>query len=192
MTPEREGGVMTTSNEASADAKRLFRDALGMFPTGVAVVTSATPEGPLGATVSSFTSVSLEPPLVLFSMARSAKSFSAWERTGNFAVNILDEEQSSISTKFARSLSDKWTGLDPRISETTGAPLLPDALAWFECRTWARYDGGDHLIMVGEVISFAHRPKHDARPLVFFGSNYARLEAPRTILEQQGSFPSAR
>lgn len=181
---------MTKLNEPSpsADAKRLFRDAMGMFPTGVAVVTSASAEGPLGATVSSFTSVSLDPPLVLFSMARNAKSFSAWEMAETFAVNVLDETQSTLSTQFARAMSDKWSGLEPLIGEKTGAPLLPGALAWFECQTWARYDGGDHVIMVGEVVSFSHRARHGARPLVFFGSAYARLELSRAHVEQEDSF----
>jgi flavin reductase (DIM6/NTAB) family NADH-FMN oxidoreductase RutF len=161
----------------SAVATRRFRDALGMFPTGVVVVTSLTPSGEaLGATVSSFSSVSLDPPLVLFSMARSARGFPAWQEVTSFAINVLDEMQSAISSQFACSLSDKWSGLDPLIGAKTGMPMLPDALAWFECRMWARYDGGDHVIYVGEVLDFAHRAKEHARPLVFFGGAYARLE----------------
>ena len=136
---------MTKANDPAApiDAKRLYRNALALFPTGVAVITSVTPDGEkLGATVSSFTSVSLEPPLVLFSMARSASAISAWLGVDAFAVNVLDERQSEVSTRFARSRSAKWSGVIPLLSETTGAPLLPDALAWFECRTcWTRFRG---------------------------------------------------
>lgn len=160
------------------DEARLLRDAFGAFPTGVAVVTTRDGEGcALGATISSFSPVSIDPPLVLFSIARSARAFETWARVDAFAINVLEEGQRDVSTQFARSLSDKWNGLDPLLSEVAGLPLLRDTLAWFECRTWARYDGGDHLILVGEIIAFSNGARDDARPLVFYGSRYARLEA---------------
>ena len=189
------GSLMVTRNNPALppDNKRLLRHALGLFPTGVAVVTSTTWEGErLGATVSSFSSVSLDPPLVLFSMARIANSFEAWRCVETFAVNILDELQTDISSRFSRPKSDKWSGLEPQISKITGAPLLLDALAWFECRTWARYDGGDHVIFVGEIVSYAHRTGEDVRPLVFFASNYTRLENSRQNLDGERSFLSLK
>jgi flavin reductase (DIM6/NTAB) family NADH-FMN oxidoreductase RutF len=158
------------------DPKRAFRGALGMFPTGVAVVTTVTPDGErLGTTVSSFNSVSLDPPLVLFSLARSARSFSVWTETGLFAVSVLHAGQQRLSSQFAASLTDKWKGLAAVRGEETGLPLLCGALAWFECRTWARYDGGDHVIMVGEVLAWQRPQADSARPLVFFNSRYAEL-----------------
>jgi flavin reductase (DIM6/NTAB) family NADH-FMN oxidoreductase RutF len=161
---------------------RDFRDALGLFATGVVVITSAGDAGDngdrsgyLGATVSSFSSVSLDPPLILFSIGRQSKAFAAWQSVDKFAVNILSENQSAISTRFARALTDKWDGVSvcPGLE---GVPLLSDALAWIECRSYAKYDGGDHLIMVGEVLSLTARSGADTRPLVFFGGKYRQLD----------------
>ena len=161
---------------APEDAARALRSVLGLFPTGVAVITSVAQDGEkLGATVSSFNTVSLSPPLILFSIARNARSYAAWESAQTFAVNILHESQSRISTQFARPLSDKWQGLDPIAGRATGAPLIRDALAWLECRTWAQYDGGDHLIIVGEILAYDRPATADPRPLVFSASRYARL-----------------
>jgi flavin reductase (DIM6/NTAB) family NADH-FMN oxidoreductase RutF len=162
---------------------REFRDALGLFATGVVVITSAgnagcgdgDRSGYLGATVSSFSSVSLDPPLILFSIGRHSKAFAAWQSVDNFAVNILGENQSAISTRFARALTDKWDGVSvcPGLG---GVPLLSDALAWIECRSYAKYDGGDHLIIVGQVLSLTARSGAGARPLVFFGGKYRQLD----------------
>lgn len=179
------------SADPSKDQKRLLRDVLGLFPTGVAIVTSVAADGErLGATVSSFNTVSLDPPLVLFSMARNARSFGAWSAAQHFAVNILHEDQSSVSTRFARALSDKWLGLDPVIGAVSGMPLLRDALAWIECRTWARHDGGDHLIIIGEIVAYERRLASSGRPLVFSESRYARLDSAKDIEtpDQEGQF----
>jgi flavin reductase (DIM6/NTAB) family NADH-FMN oxidoreductase RutF len=169
----------TASDRAFSD--RDFRDALGLYATGVAVITGRTDEGArLGATVSSFSSVSLDPPLVLFSIGRSTRAFPAWETIKRFAVNILAEEQGAISTRFARSLTDKWEGIEPRLG-ANGAPLLHGALAWLECTCYAKYDGGDHVIFVGHVDALTVRAASDARPLVFFGGKYRRLDIDRLI-----------
>ena len=160
---------------------REFRDALGLFPTGVAVVTTLTAEGErLGATVSSFNSVSLEPALVLFSMARTARSFAQWEAAEHYAVNLLDEAHSEISTRFAKAMSDKWQGLEP-LSGAAGQPLLREAMASFECRSDARYEGGDHVIFVGEVTAFSLAPRAVPRPLVFYKGRYRQLDAEHVI-----------
>jgi flavin reductase (DIM6/NTAB) family NADH-FMN oxidoreductase RutF len=162
---------------------RDMRDALGMFPTGVAVITALTAEGEgLGATVSSFNSVSLDPPLILFSLAREAKSIGAWKGAKQFAVSVLGEHQSQISTRFARALTDKWDGVAPVAAKTIKAPLIRDALAWFECEAWAVYDGGDHLIIVGRVVHLERIVHSDPRPLVFSGGRYRRLD-PGTPIE---------
>ena len=158
---------------------RDFRDVLGLFATGVAVIMSAGNAGSggyLGATVSSFSSVSLDPPLILFSIGRHSKAFAAWQSVESFAVNILGENQSAISTRFARALTDKWDGVSvcPGLGEV---PLLSDALAWIQCRSYAKYDGGDHLIIVGEVLSLTARSGAGTRPLVFFGGKYRQLDA---------------
>jgi len=160
---------------------RQFRDVLGLFATGVAVITSKAQDGArLGATVSSFSSVSLDPPLVLFSMGRNAKAFPAWEVVGAFTVNILAEDQSATSSRFARALTDKWEGIVPCVG-ANGLPLLDGALAWLECSSYARYDGGDHLIFVGRVDALTLRANTDVRPLVFFGGRYRQLDSDRLI-----------
>jgi flavin reductase (DIM6/NTAB) family NADH-FMN oxidoreductase RutF len=168
------------------DAKA-FRELLGTFATGVTVITTITADGErLGTTASSFNSVSLDPPLVLFSIARSAWSFDAWQQAGGFAVNILAEEQDDISTRFARPRTDKWSGLVPEAGTAAGLPLLPGALASMECVSYAKYDGGDHVIMVGRVVSLRRRQSH-GRPLLFFGSRYRalgddeRIPTPRDV-----------
>lgn len=161
-----------TETQAAFTGREL-RDMFGLFPTGVAIITTVGANGDhVAATVSSFNSVSLEPPLVLFSMARTSKSYDTWEAAETFAVNILSEDQRTLSSQFAKSSGDKWQDVSPVMTES-GLPLIPGALGSFQCRTWARYDGGDHLIIVGEV--FACAKSAEGKPLVFSGSRYARL-----------------
>jgi flavin reductase (DIM6/NTAB) family NADH-FMN oxidoreductase RutF len=160
---------------------KALREVLSSFATGVTVVTTITADGQrLGTTASSFNSVSLDPPLVLFSIARTARSFAAWQQAKAFAVNILAEEQHDISTRFARPLMDKWSGVVPEAGPAAGLPLLPGVLAAMECVSYARYDGGDHVIMVGRVVSLQHR-QPNGRPLVFFGSRYRTLDVDERI-----------
>lgn len=156
---------------------RQFRDALGAFPTGVAVITAATADGErLGMTVSSFNSVSITPPLVLFSVVRRAHSFAAWMQVTRYAVNILSQDQEDISNRFARPLADKWNGLIV-IDGETSVPLLPNALASFECEPHAHVDGGDHVIFLGRVVALRTTPLRRAQPLIFYGGRYRRLDA---------------
>jgi flavin reductase (DIM6/NTAB) family NADH-FMN oxidoreductase RutF len=173
---------MSEVAEASpAFSSQQLRAALGSFATGIAVVTAVTEVGErIGATVSSFNSVSLDPPLVLFSMARTSRAFAAWQSVSHFAVNVLAEHQDHVSTKFARSLNDKWEGAR-HVAGAHGAPLLPDTLATFECARYANYDGGDHVIIVGRVLAVHHREQTDAVPLIFFRSKYRRLASEGAI-----------
>ncbi len=152
---------------------REFRNALGGFVTGVTVVTTRAPDGmPIGITANSFNSVSLDPPLVLFSLDRRAYSLAAFVAAQAFAIHVLADGQGELSRIFARALADKWTGIDFE-TWATGTPILVGALARFECRTHAIHEGGDHLIFVGEVLRFDHRP--EARPLAYFRGAYAKL-----------------
>jgi len=156
-----------------------FRKALGTFPTGVAIITARSSDGALhGMTVSSFNSVSLDPPLVLFSVARTVQSIAIWEQAKDWGVNILAESQDGLSTRFAKSGAGKWSGIEP-ISASTGVPLLPGALAHFECERYAVYDGGDHLIFVGKVLSLGRPSGSVGAPLVFFSGRYHQLDRPR-------------
>lgn len=157
--------------------ERRFRDALGAFPTGVAIVTGITADGQrLGMTVSSFNSVSTSPPLVLFSIALRAHSFPAWMGMERYSINILSQAQEDVSNRFARALGDKWSNL-VLIDGETGLPLLPNTLASFECESYARYDGGDHMIFVGRVIALRTTPHKQEQPLIFYGGRYRRLDA---------------
>ena len=154
---------------------RAFRDALGMFATGVTVVSAAGADGeaPVGMTVSSFNSVSLDPPLVLFSIDCGALSLPVLRRASGYAVSVLSAEQVALSKRFAGTGIDKWAGLDPEIG-FGGAPLVPGAIATFECRPYGVHDGGDHEIFVGKVV--VHRAAAaGADPLVFFGGAYRSL-----------------
>jgi flavin reductase (DIM6/NTAB) family NADH-FMN oxidoreductase RutF len=151
---------------------RSFRSALGTFATGITVVTSVGPDGePLGFTANSFNSVSLDPPLVLFSLDRRAYSLRHFEQAGVFAINVLREDQEQVSTAFARALSDKWDSVKFETWET-GCPILIDALANFECETKSMHDGGDHVIFVGRVLALR---TNEGRPLLYYRGAYRQL-----------------
>jgi flavin reductase (DIM6/NTAB) family NADH-FMN oxidoreductase RutF len=147
---------------------------LGQFATGVAVVTSQVDGVNMAMTVSSFNAVSLRPPLVLFSIARNAQSFDLWQRARSFAVMVLQEGQGPLSNKFARSGENKWHDVDV-VAGVTEAPLLPTWLACFECKVYARYDGGDHEIVVGEVVHLQGSSHQSSGPLVFYRGRYRVL-----------------
>ncbi|HWL42123.1 MAG TPA: flavin reductase family protein [Ilumatobacter sp.] len=158
------------------DPARALRRSLGCFATGVTIVTAAGRAGepPIGMTVSSFNSVSLDPPLVLFSIADNARSLEALSEAPAYAVNVLAADHVDLSNRFARPSEAKWDGVDYEPGHL-GVPCLPGALAAFECRPYATYDGGDHVIFVGEVV--AHRSLPDAQPLVFYRGAYHLVTA---------------
>ena len=126
-------------------------------------------------TVSSFNSVSLTPPLVLFSVARNARGFATWTRMQRYAINILSQQQEELSNRFARPSADRWSGLMV-LDGSSGVPVLPNALAAFECEHFAHYNGGDHEIFVGRVVAHRANSYKLERPLIFFGGRYRRLE----------------
>ncbi len=144
---------------------RAFRDALGNFATGVTVVTAKSEDGTLaGVTASSFNSVSLDPPLILWSLDRTSPSLRTLESASHFCVHILAEGQNDLCMKFAKSGDDKFNGVE--FSEGLGgAPMFDGCLAQFECRNLVHHDGGDHVIIIGEVERFETA---DGEPLVFF------------------------
>jgi len=147
-----------------------FRNALGQFATGVTVITTRDKGGDaVGVTASSFNSVSLDPPLVLWSLAKSASSLEAYETSGGFNVHVLAAHQSDLSNQFARAGADKFAGVDITDCEN-GFPLLPECAALFRCRTHFQYEGGDHIIFVGEVIEYE---AHPFPVLVFHAGQYA-------------------
>ena len=153
---------------------RAFRRALGEFATGVAVVTArGRGEELIGMTMSSFNSVSIDPPLVLFCVDRKARSLPAMLEARGFAINVLARDQEGISNQFARALSDKWTQIKTSVGHAE-APLISGALAHFECAPFANYDGGDHVIFVVRVLRHTSRSEA-AAPLIFFRGRYRDL-----------------
>jgi len=147
-----------------------FRAALGMFATGVTIVTARDPQGRrIGLTANSFNSVSLSPPLVLWSLSRSAGSLSAFAEGSHYAINILAADQHDLAERFSSKVVDRFAGLAFH-EGSGGAPVLAGAAAVFECFNRSRYEEGDHVIFVGEVERCTHRP--GAQPLIFHGGRY--------------------
>lgn len=152
--------------------QRQFRDALGAFATGVTVVTAKDAEGkPVGATANSFSSVSLDPPLVLWSVAKTANCFDAFMKAKHFAIHILHSGQEGISRLFATKEVDKFANLKWH-ENAGGAPLLEDFGVRFECTTEHLYEGGDHIIVVGRVHDM---DAQDCEPLGFYKGKYAKI-----------------
>ncbi|MGY1811299.1 flavin reductase family protein [Blastococcus sp. SYSU D00820] len=143
---------------------RVMRDVLGNFASGVTVVTAVGPDGPVGFTCQSFSSLSLDPPLVVFAPARTSTSWPRLREIGRFCVNVLAEDQSGTASAFARSGADKFAGVRWRPSRQ-GAPVLEDVVAWIDCTLWAEYDGGDHTLVAARVLDLGADPGR--RPLVF-------------------------
>ncbi|PKO55122.1 MAG: flavin reductase [Betaproteobacteria bacterium HGW-Betaproteobacteria-21] len=159
---------------ATEDFARNFRNALGMFATGITVVTMRTPAGePIGLTVNSFNSVSLDPPLIVWSLSNDLPSRALFEACEYYAINVLSADQEAVSQRFASRLGDRFAGLgfDHGMG---GAPLLHGCCARFECRNTNRHAGGDHTVFISEVVRFDRTP---ADPLVYFGGSYRYLLA---------------
>jgi 3-hydroxy-9,10-secoandrosta-1,3,5(10)-triene-9,17-dione monooxygenase reductase component len=151
---------------------REFRNALGQFTTGVTVVTALDADGnPVGMTANSFSSVSLEPMLILWSIAKSCSSFAAFNQADHFTIHVLHAEQQVISNQFAAKGGDRFAGVE-YASGHGGVPILTDYCARFECTTEHRYEGGDHIILVGRVEQYDHKSKN---PLIFHAGRYADL-----------------
>jgi flavin reductase (DIM6/NTAB) family NADH-FMN oxidoreductase RutF len=163
---------IVTTIEPAIDP-RAFRDASGWFATGVTVITTRDHDGaPVGFTANSFTSVSLDPPLVSFALYRGANCHAAFAAARHFAVNVLAEDQEELSRRFAGIDSDKWRGIAFTLGET-GCPLFEGVLAGFECARYAAYEGGDHDIFLGRVLHITAR--RTGSPLIFCRGSYAAL-----------------
>ena len=153
-------------------SKEEFRAALGRFASGVTIVTTRDTEGNLhGLTVSAFSSVSLQPSLVLVCIEKSAGSHHAFENGGAFVVNILREDQQAISNQFASRIFDKFAGINYRLG-IEDLPVLNDALVNLECRQTNAHDAGDHTIYIGEIEKVTVT---DGNPLIYFHGNYREI-----------------
>lgn len=160
---------MPVTSGDDLDPLRLRR-AFGMSATGVTVITARHPtQGLLGITANSFNSVSLEPPLVLFSLARTSFTLGPILEAPCFVVNVLRDGQHALSHRFARAGDEKWMGVSHHPS-SRGAPILEGAIANFECVHHAQHDGGDHLIILGRVVQLEVDP--EGEPLLYFHSRY--------------------
>ena len=170
---ERHAPLMPLSYIGGSEP-RVLRDALGCFATGVTIITTIGEDGePIGLTANSFTSVSLEPPLVLFSLAKSSANLETFTKAGRFAVNVLHIGQQPLSNRFASREANRFEGVDWEVRFPDGSPILAGTLASFDCRTHACHEGGDHLMFVGEVLHAWFEPHRD--PLLYFKGKYRRL-----------------
>jgi flavin reductase (DIM6/NTAB) family NADH-FMN oxidoreductase RutF len=154
-----------------------FRSALGQFATGVTVITTRTFSGqPIGITASSFNSVSLDPPLVLWSLATKSASMPVFRGNSHYVVNVLSDSQLDLCQRFATLKGDRFAGVGHAAGDT-GMPVLDGALAWFECHNRSRYEEGDHVIFVGEVERCGVHPEAASMaPLVIYGGAFHRLK----------------
>ncbi len=150
----------------------VMREVLGHFASGVTVVTAVTDDGPIGFTCQSFSSLSLDPPLVAFAPAHTSRTWPQLREIGRFCVNVLAEGQDDVSQNFARSAADRFAGVRWTPS-AHGAPVLDDVVAWIDAELWAEYDGGDHSIVVARVLDLGADP--DRRPLLFHRGAYGLL-----------------
>jgi flavin reductase (DIM6/NTAB) family NADH-FMN oxidoreductase RutF len=169
---ERKQPRAASEFRAGSDARTL-RDAMGCFATGITIVTSRAPDGtPIGLTANSFTSVSLDPPLLLVSIANNAGSAEALKQASHFVVNVLQTSQQPASNRFAGKGEDRFAATPWQQGES-GMPLIDGSLGSFECKRHAIHDGGDHFLLVGEIVRAQYEPRRD--PLLYFRGKYRRL-----------------
>lgn len=158
-----------------------FKAAMGSFATGVAVVCALDGGEPVGFTCQSVVALSLDPPFVALSPAKSSTSWPRIARAGHFAVSVLGDDQVALARRFARSGGQKFGGVSWR-SERTGAPVLEGCLAWVDCRLELVHDAGDHEIVIGTVLALGYEPSNPS-PLLFFRSRYRRMDG--TIISSE-------
>jgi flavin reductase (DIM6/NTAB) family NADH-FMN oxidoreductase RutF len=163
------------ASDSSAIDPRDFRNALGTYATGVTIITAMAADGrPYGVTCNSFASVSLNPPLVLWSLGMFSQGLSIFQNASHFTVNVLGASQQALANKFAKSSEDKFAGVEwtPGLGK---APILAESVASFQCRAANRYYGGDHVIFLGAVEAYAYNGRE---PLLFARGGYGRFNAP--------------
>ncbi|MBO0828206.1 MAG: flavin reductase family protein [Streptosporangiales bacterium] len=150
-----------------------FRTSMSLLATGVTVVTTTTHEGPVGMTASAVCSLSLEPPQLLVCVQQALPTHVALEQSAAFGISVLGEEHVGVARRFATRGADRFAGLTMR--DDIGAPILADAIAFFECRVEERHPGGDHTIFVGRVLRCGHQPGR--RPLLYFDRAFGSIES---------------
>jgi len=167
---------MTTTATLSNDPG-LFRSTVGRYASGITVITGQDDSGPIGFTCQSFYSVSVDPPLVSFSVMKTSTTYPRIRDTGKFAVNILSRGQEGLSSQFARRGTDKWANVQWTPSKE-GNPVLDGTLAWLDCSIWAEHNAGDHLIILGRVLELGASENPVPDPLLYFQGQYRALLRP--------------
>jgi flavin reductase (DIM6/NTAB) family NADH-FMN oxidoreductase RutF len=170
--------ALPPSIEPSTQTSRAFRDVLGCFATGVTLVTIQGPDGPMGFIANSFSSISMEPPLILWAPAKSAARYPYYAAAKHFAIHILAADQGALVEHFHRG-TGSFDAFTYSIN-AQGVPLLDEALARFECEQYATHDGGDHLIVVGRVLAASSQA---GTPLVFAQGHFSEI-TPRHLLKE--------
>jgi 3-hydroxy-9,10-secoandrosta-1,3,5(10)-triene-9,17-dione monooxygenase reductase component len=170
----RPGETLEVDGAAARTQASWFREVLGRYASGVTVVTTMAGESPIGMTCQSFTSVSLDPPLVAFLPTRQSRAFAAIRRSGTFCVNLLADGQADVSDRMAGPSDDKFAGLDWRAAPGTGSPLLEGTVGYVDCTVEAIHEAGDHVIVVGRVVDLA--AGDDVRPLVYHRGRYTTTD----------------
>jgi flavin reductase (DIM6/NTAB) family NADH-FMN oxidoreductase RutF len=167
---------MTTHErrERVAFGQRQFRTALAQFATGVTIITARAPHGFIGFTANSFNSVSLEPPLVIWSLSLRSRSLAAFEAAERYAINVLARDQIALARRFSRPHQDRFAGVKFRLDQS-GAPLIEGCAAWLECSHHALHPAGDHMLFIGQVLAAAHGR---APPLLWHGGKYRTGDLP--------------
>lgn len=173
LAPEPDLGLSDTPDAPSTAGAARYRQVLGHFATGVTVVTAAIGREPAGLAVNSFTSVSLEPPLVAICVSTRSTTWPKIQASGTFCVNVLADDQEALCRVFAARGTDKFQGVGWKPAES-GAPILNDVLAWIDCAVVAEHPGGDHVIVIGEVRDLA--VMREGLPLVFYRGGYGRFQ----------------
>jgi 3-hydroxy-9,10-secoandrosta-1,3,5(10)-triene-9,17-dione monooxygenase reductase component len=153
---------------------RIFRDALGLYASGITVIAGHDGDEPLGFTCQSFYSVSTDPPLISFSVMVTSSTYPRIRETGKFSVNVLSKAQRPISNQFARSGIDRWAGIAWKMSDGQN-PIIDGTLTWLDCGIVDEHQAGDHYIVIGQVLTIGSNDRHVDEPLVYFKGNYRHL-----------------
>ena len=165
-----EGSAVPADDPEAVAAARRFRDVLGRFASGVTVVTAVSDGQPVGMTCQSFSSVSLDPPLVLFIPARTSRAWPLIHRAGRFCVNFLSDAQAELSNTMASRGVDKFQGVSWQPSEATGSPLFDGILGYVDCSIHAVHEAGDHYVVIGRVLDLSATDAEG--PLLFYQGQY--------------------
>lgn len=165
--------IMTMELTRQIDPKR-FREALGHYASGITVISGHDAEGPIGFTCQSFYSVSVDPPLISFSVMKTSTTYPRIREAGLFAVNVLSSAQVEVANQFARRGIDKWVGINWSAADS-GNPLLLGTQMWLDCTIWDEHEAGDHLIVVGRVKELSPAEWHNHDPLLYFRGQYRSL-----------------